>query len=201
MATIDLSRSATDYRKHYTSVRAQMGRVLTDGDHNENERLHGEDMRRSRVDIIGPAGSPDDGFSIQNPVITGGRIDFDIVPGTFYLGGNRLTVENTEKFQVQSDWLNMGDADKPLAPGGPRFDLVYLECWQQALSAVEDSELFEVALGGLDTSQRMKLMRRVHVFADSRSPDCQQPWATLTGVWAAGGLGTLNNQAELVVDT
>jgi hypothetical protein len=201
MATIDLSRSATDYRKHYSSVRSQMGRVLTDDDHNENERLHGEDMRRSRVDIIGPAGSPDDGFSIQNPVITGGRIDFDIVPGTFYLGGNRLTLENTEKFQVQSDWLNMGDADKPLAPGGPRFDLVYLECWQQALSAVEDSELFEVALGGPDTSTRMKLMRRVHVFADSGSPDCQQPWATLTGVWAAGGLGTLNNQAELVVDT
>jgi len=201
MATIDLSRSATDYRKHYTSVRSQMGRVLTDDDHNENERLHGEDMRRSRVDIIGPAGSPDDGFSIQNPVITGGRIDFDIVPGTFYLGGNRLTLENTEKFQVQSDWLNMGDADKPLAPGGPRFDLVYLECWQQALSAVEDSELLEVALGGPDTSTRMKLMRRVHVFADSGSPDCQQPWATLTGVWSAGGLGTLNNQAELVVDT
>jgi Family of unknown function (DUF6519) len=201
MATIDLSRSATDYRKHYTSVRAQMGRVLTDDDHNENERLHGEDMRRSRVDIIGPAGSPDDGFSIQNPRITGGRIDFDIEPGTFYLGGNRLTLENTEAFQVQSDWLNMGDADKPLAPGGARFDLVYLECWHQALSAVEDSELFEVALGGPDTSQRMKLMRRVHVFADSGSPDCQQPWATLTGVWSAGGLGTLDDQAELKVDT
>ncbi len=201
MATIDLSRSATDYRKHYTSVRAQMGRVLTDDDHNENERLHGEDMRRSHVDIIGPAGSPDDGFSIQNPRITGGRVDFDIVPGTFYLGGNRLTLENTEEFQVQSDWLNMGDPDKPLAPGGARFDLVYLECWQQALSAVEDSELFEVALGGPDTSQRMKLMRRVHVFADSGAPDCQQPWSTLTGVWSAGGLGTLNNQAELVVDT
>lgn len=201
MATIDLSRSATDYRKHFTSVRAQMGRVLTDDDHNENERLHGEDMRRSRVDIIGPAGSPDDGFSIQNPVITGGRIDFDIVPGTFYLGGNRLTLENTEKFQVQSDWLNMDVADMPPAPAGARFDLVYLECWQQAVSAVEDSELFEVALGGPDTGTRMKLMRRVHVFAEAGAPDCEQPWATLTGLWAARGLGTLNNQAELVVDT
>lgn len=201
MATIDLSRSATDYRKHFTSVRAQMGRVLTDDDQNENERIHGEDMRRSRVDIIGPAGSPDDGFSIQNPVITGGSIDFDIVAGTFYLGGNRLTLEATETFQVQSDWLNMDPSDMPLAPAGPRFDLVYLECWQQAVSAVEDSELFEVALGGPDTSTRMRLMRRVRAFANAAVGDCEQDWATLTGTWTAGGLGTLSNQAELVVDT
>ena len=90
MATIDLSRSATEFRKHFTSVRAQMGRVFTDDDHNDNERLHGEDERRSRVHIIGPAGSPDDGFLIQNPVVTNGKINFDITPGSFYLGGNRL---------------------------------------------------------------------------------------------------------------
>ena len=47
MATIDLSRSATDFRKHYKSVRAQQGRVFVDDDYNENERLHGEDDRRA----------------------------------------------------------------------------------------------------------------------------------------------------------
>src|SRR5215471_13877776 len=142
MSTIDLSRSATDFRKHFTGVAAQMGRVLTDDDYNENERLHGEDLRRSRLDIIGPAGSPDAGFSIANPTITPAGIDFDIVAGTFYLGGNRLTLEANERFQVQSDWLNMAPADIPPAPPGSRLDLVYLECWQQSICAVEDSELF-----------------------------------------------------------
>jgi hypothetical protein len=201
MATVDLSRSSTDFRKHFTSVRAQMGRVLTEDDHNENERLHGEDMRASRLDIIGPAGSPDDGFAIQNPVITNGNIDFQILPGTFYLGGNRLTLDAMETFQVQLDWLNMAPSDMPPAPAAARFDLVLLECWQQPVSAVEDSELFEVALGGPDTSQRMRLMRRVRAFANLASADCAQDFGTLAAGWTAAGLGTMNNKAELVVDT
>src|SRR5579872_5407447 len=107
MATIDLSRSATEYRKHYAGVRAQQGRVFVDDDHNENERLHGEDERRARVDIIGPAGSPDNGFLTANPAIHNGHIDFDIEAGEFYLGGLRLDLEQTESFQVQSDWLEL----------------------------------------------------------------------------------------------
>lgn len=202
MATIDLSRSATDFRKHFTSVRTQMGRVLTEDDHNDNERLHGEDERRSRVHIIGPAGSPDDGFSIKNPTVTGGKIDFDITPGTFYLGGHRLDLEQVERFQVQSDWVNMAPADMPAPPTTtPRFDLVYLEAWQQAVSAVEDSELFEVALGGPDTSTRIRLMRRVRVATGGATGDCHKDWATVLAGWSAAGLGTLNDQAELVVDT
>src|SRR5258705_1915834 len=97
MSTNDLSRSATDHRKHYNSVRAQQGRVFVDDDHNENERLHIEHDRRSLVDIIGPAGTPDGGFLIANPRITGGFIDFDIDPGSFYLGGFRLELEADRK--------------------------------------------------------------------------------------------------------
>jgi hypothetical protein len=133
MGTIDLSRFATNYRKHFIGARAQMGPVLTDDDFNDNERIHGEEERRTRVDVIGPAGSPDNGFLIQNPTIAAnGRIDFDIAPGTFYLGGNRLELEQSERFQTQSDWVNMTDADRPASPGNAaRFDLVYLECWLQ----------------------------------------------------------------------
>jgi len=201
MTTIDLSRSATDFRKHFTSVRAQMGRVFTDDDHNDNERLHAEDERRSLIDIIGPDGSPDGGFLIKNPTITGGKINFDISPGSFYLGGNRLDLEQVEQFQVQSDWLNMTAADMPAVPAGHRFDLVFLECWHQPVSAVEDSELFEKGLGGPDTSVRMRLMRRVHVAAGTATGDCRMDWATLTATWAATGLGTLNAQDELAVNT
>src|SRR5437764_11968248 len=113
MATVDLSRFATNYRKHFTGARAQMGRILSDDDFNDNERLHGEEERRTRVDVIGPAGSPDKGFLIQNPTVTNGRINFDILPGTFYLGGNRLELEQIEQFQTQSAQVNMTTADRP----------------------------------------------------------------------------------------
>src|SRR5262245_17081439 len=162
---IDLSRSATDFRKHFTSVRAQMGRVLTDDDHNDNERIHGEDERLSRVHIIGPAGTPDSGFEISNPSVANGKLNIDILPGTCDLGGYHLSLEQMEEFQTQSDWLTITAADMPDPPAGAdRYDLVYLECWQQPVSAVEDRELFEVALGGPDTSVRMRVMRRVRVF-------------------------------------
>ncbi len=214
MATIDLSRSGTEFRKHYASVRAQMGRVFVDDDHNDNERLHGEDERRSLVDIIGPAGSPDDGFRIDNATIRNGHIDFDILAGEFYLGGLRLELgppkapapappPPPETFQLQADWLQLLGLPLPgpPAPGSKRFDLVYLEAWQQPVSAVEDNELFEVALGGPDSSERIRRMRRVHVHENAQIGDCEQDWQALLNTWAANGKGSLNDQGELVVDT
>ncbi len=128
MASIDLTRSSTYFTKHYRSVRAQQGRILSDDDHNENERIHDEDLRRSRVDLIGPAGTPNGGFLIANPAVKNGFIDFDIMPGTFYLGGHRLELETKETYQEQSDWLNM-DNSAMIAPpsSGKRFDFIALE--------------------------------------------------------------------------
>ena len=203
MATVDLSRFATEFRKRYTGVGAQQGRVLTDDDNNERDRLHGEDERRSRIDIIGPTGSPDHGFQVSNPHLTGGRIDFDILPGTLYLGGLRLEQDQPETFQLQLDWLQWPGQPPlgPPAPGTTRFDLVYVEAWQQPVAAVEDSELFEVALGGPDTSVRMRLMRRVHVHRDIEAPDCVRAWRILLTGWANNRLGNLNAESELVADT
>src|SRR5712664_2003845 len=88
---------------------------------------------------------------------------------------SKFGLEQAEQFQTQRDWVNMSAADLPAPPvGAPRSDLVYLECWQQPVSAVEDSELFEVALGGPDTSERMRLMHRVHAFAGTGTGDCEQ---------------------------
>lgn len=119
-------------------------------------------QRRARVDIIGPYGSPNGGFCINNPTVDEeGNIDFEIAAGTFYLGGlclELLQAERPETFQEQKDWLgNPGIS----APNQERYDLVYLEAWQQPVSAVEDEELLEMALSGPDTSIRLRTMYRV----------------------------------------
>src|SRR5262245_36043291 len=124
MATVDLSRSATDFRKRYRSVRAQMGVVFTDDDHNDNERIHLEDDRRTRVDVIGGAGTPDQGFCIDNVRIDGGKINFNIMPGAFYLGGYRCELDQLDTFQMQKDWLPLHPGLMPAAPvAGTRTDL------------------------------------------------------------------------------
>ena len=110
MGTFDISRINFDARKHYSSVRMQQGRVLTDDDWNENERIENEDERRSRVHIIGPCGSPDNGFKVEViPALAGlidsGKINFMIRAGTLYLGGLRLEMDEDETYRLQKDWL------------------------------------------------------------------------------------------------
>src|SRR6187397_303078 len=108
MATPDIARHATDFRKHWTDVRMQQGCVLSEDDFNEGGRLRKEDVRRTRIDILGPTGSPDDGFLIKLPAVTGGSPSFTISAGTLYLGGQRLTLEADEDFLLQKDWLQQG---------------------------------------------------------------------------------------------
>ena len=200
MATIDLSRQATDFRKHYAGVRMQQGRVLTDDDFNEAARLDEEDMRRTRVHVIGAAGSPDAGFQVTNPVVVGGVADFTIAAGTLYLGGLRLEMSPAETYRTQKDWLRQTAASAiPLpAPGTERFDLVWIEALRQAVSAVEDSELFEIALSGPDTSGRVRAMRRVFVRPDVGNVTCQQAWNALLA--AEAGSGTLDEELEFTTD-
>jgi hypothetical protein len=104
-----------------------------------------------------------------------------LASGSFYLGGLRFEVvpEIAERFLSQTDWLQI-DADLrnlPVRPsvadltnaGGTfreRHDLVYLRGWEQCVTAVEDSELRERALGGPDTSVRMRRTRRIEVLPD-----------------------------------
>lgn len=203
MATIDLSRHATDFRKHYTGVRMQQGRVLTDDDFNEHARLNAEDIRRTRLDTIGPVGSPDDGFLIADPEIdaTTSLPTFTIKAGSFYLGGQRLTLEADEFYHLQKDWLQNGaDPNDPIltVPAEPQYDFAWLEAWQQPVSAIEDSELLEVALGGPDTSTRTRNLRRVRFLPNVATADCDEAWAAL--LKSLSDLGTLNDEFELVPD-
>jgi hypothetical protein len=204
MGTVDLSRDVTDFRKRYDGVRMQQGRVLSEDDFNEAERIDEEDMRRTRVDVIGPVGSPDAGFlpavpgALAPPLVPGGKIHFDISAGTLYLGGRRLEQPAAEPFELQKDWLNFDAAvDWPNLPAaGSRIDLVYVEALQVPVVAEEDSEKFEVALGSADTSANVRTLRRVAVRPGMASDDCVAAWAEATAAWAPS-LGVMAPDMEI----
>src|ERR1700756_4614658 len=162
MSTIDLSRQATDARKHYAGVRLQQGRVLTDDDFNDAATLDAEELRRTRLHAIGAYGTPDAGFLPKDFAVVGGNLDFKLSNGNLYLGGLRLEMNSEDHFLLQKDWLTFApavEAQPPPADGTSRIDAVWIESWQQPVTAVEDSELFEVALGGPDSSTRWRSMR------------------------------------------
>ncbi|MBC8488712.1 MAG: hypothetical protein H8D45_22025, partial [Bacteroidetes bacterium] len=212
MANSDISRNIFDPKKHYTSVRNQQGRVLTDDDWNENERIDIEIERRTNVDVIGPNGSPDNGFRIKKGSVrtVNNVIDFDILPGTYYLGGLRLEMDpadpgqssDPQTFRTQKDWLQQDISlySVPnIAEGDEQYDLVYLETWQQAVTAVEDSELFEAALGGPDTTTRIRNMARVQLQTDTGFSDCANSWKKF--IESLGNQGKINEDHELIPDT
>src|SRR5262245_7288241 len=134
MGTVDVSREITDFRKRYKGVRAQQGRLFTEDDFNEAMRLDAESMRRTHLDVIGPVGSPDNGFlpvAPPAPLPVGSRVQFTISAGTLYLGGLRLEQALAEPFHEQKDWLNFDPTlNQPLLPTtGTRTDLVWIEAW------------------------------------------------------------------------
>jgi len=199
MATEEKSRDAFEPTKRYAAVGMQLGRVLVDDDFNEAERIRLEEERRVNLDVIGPVGSPDDGFLITPHALTDGRIDLTIGGGTLYLGGLRLWNPATATYAAQPDWLQQAVADRPTLSAGTK-DLVYVEAWQQPVSAVEDGELYEVALGGPDTSTRLRTMWRVRIAPRLTVDDCPSAWTQVTTAWQTDGLGTIDATGERVTD-
>src|ERR1041384_4068849 len=105
-----------------------------------------------------------------------------------YLGAPRLA-SDADQYRDQPDWLTVTiDNPGPAIPAAntQRTDLVWLSGWEQTVTATEDSELFERALGGPDTTARRRMMWRVRVLAGT--PDeCGTAFADLVMREFAGG--------------
>lgn len=160
--TSDRARNSWDRTRQWRSVVAQQGRVTLEADVNEASTIAQEARREEILDIVGPTGTPDDGYAVSDA--GGGAIALS--PGTLYLGGWRLTLEKALLSNAQPDWL---DAPKHEPKDGP--EVVLLRASEQEVVAVEDQALREVALGGPDTAARTRLLQHV-IRARVDATDC-----------------------------
>ena len=101
---------------------------------------------------------------------------FTIGKGTLYLGGERLDLDEQVHYSAQPDWLDHSTDPLWKAPGvrherDARHELVYLLASEQEVSAVEDPALADVALGGPDTMQRLRILQHF-VRCPSESGSC-----------------------------
>ena len=188
MATTDLTRALFEPRKRYAGVLHQQGRVVTDDDRNEAHHEDAEDTRRTRIDVIGPAGSPDAGFKVESATLAAGLVDFEIRGGTMYVGGLPVRLDHDTTFAGQPDWPGIADDDRANDPA-LAAEMVYLEVFQQVVSSAEDRETAEPALGGVDTTTRVRTMGRVRRQSVAAT-DCAGAWAEVTAALAAADLGT-----------
>lgn len=189
----DRARSSYDPAQQYRAVIRQQGRVTLDADENEAWLIANEQRRAAVCDIIGVTGTPDDDGYLITPVAGFG---FTIKPGTIYVGGERVEIGadpngSPYTYDHQPDWLN------PPAAAKPSLELVYLSLREQEISAVEDHDLKDVALGGPDTAQRLRLMQRVERL-DVTQATCAGALSEAEKQWLASGLRYDPLSAQLV---
>ncbi|WP_270731630.1 DUF6519 domain-containing protein [Shimia sp. Alg240-R146] len=207
----DITRESFQRAKNYVSLRQQQGRVPLDSELNEGTDLQAEELRRMVQDLICAGGTPDDGFKIS---VTGddadgdglfeglADYDFDIAKGTFWIGGRRYDNLTNTTLMQQPDWLQRGQGPEslPTLAEAEQFDFLYLDAWEQDVSATEDSELLERALGGADGAGRRRRMARVQVVQNSASTCTQSMQDTFAGLTFDPDTKALRSAAGLTVD-
>lgn len=211
---LDISRSRFDPAKHYSAVLLQQGRVVLDSDADEQAAITSYYMRAAIADIVGPAGCPagNAGFGIS----TQGQGDLVITPGRIYVDGilaeaTRPVVGGKEQditYLSQPDgYLNPsndpGNTDN--LPTGVSY-VVYLRVWEQSVTALQDPDIREVALGihGPDTCGRARVVWQVAYWktpnpAEQSSQQAYDAWTS----WVRAlnqPAGTLMAQARQPAD-
>lgn len=152
----DRARISYDKTREYRSVVAQQGRVTLEADVNEEAVIASEALRYETIDIIGPTGTPDNGYLVS--VDASGNLT--VGPGIMYLGGWRMRFRQPVPIADQPEWIDQPPLAWTQNPKQGLFVIALLVS-EQEVQAVEDQDLREVALGGPDTAARTRLMQHI----------------------------------------
>ncbi len=159
----DFSRVTFEPRKHYSSVLLQQGRVQLDADANEQSALGIYHLRAAIADIIGPhGGAAADSFKITpKAAVAKDQADLLVGRGHYYVDG--ILCENDAdgvSYLNQPDLFPSTD-ERPLPTTFPF--LVYLRVFERLVTAVQDPDIREIALGdnGPDTAARAQVVWQV----------------------------------------
>jgi hypothetical protein len=151
----DFSRETFDPVKHFSRVLQQQGRVHLDADWNEQTAIVMHYLRTLAADLIGPfAGPAGEGFGFKIDEVS--AEGFAIGRGRYYVDG--ILCENetaTTRYENQADLPFPPELEKGTAY------LVYLDVWERHVTALEDDDIREKALGGADTATRAKIVWQV----------------------------------------
>jgi hypothetical protein len=163
----DFSRVTFHADRRYAGVLMQQGRVQLDSDWNEQTVIVLEAVRAVARDLLGPHGGVDDGFRIGSLDGADGHPvpwDLSIAAGVYYVDGVRCENPAPNSYRALAE---VGcDEQVPLEPGDY---LAYLDVWDRHVTALEDPDLREVALGGPDTSTRMQVVWRVRLIRSGKA--------------------------------
>lgn len=189
----DFSRQTFDPVKHFSRVLEQQGRVHLDADANEASAILLHYLRTLAADLIGPFAGPKRTAGFEIGAVSEGS--FPIGPGRYYVDG--ILCENDD---AGTGYLTQKDYPAPpeLKPGTAY--LVYLDVWERHVTALEDDDIREKALGGGDTATRAKVVWQVKLDEPPPGPatpnNVRGKWEELVNRWQSPHAGCLRARVE-----
>ncbi|MCH8303731.1 MAG: tail fiber protein [Candidatus Marinimicrobia bacterium] len=161
---------------------------LLDSDANNQLELHTNLENDIRKDLIGQSGAPSNNAGFKISVNEDGRLNIGI--GHYYVNGI-LCKNDSELNYEEQDFLRGGNGIAQLEPGN---NIVYLDVRQKHVTALEDSELRQLTLGGPDITTRIQTNWQVRLIK-SELTDCY----SIPNNWVpeeAVGTGMLNARVK-----
>lgn len=162
----DLTRDTFNPVNHFLRVLSQQGRVTVDADPNEQTSILLHFLQALAQDVIG-SGGPDShaGFAVT---VDSGTGDVKIANGSYYVNGILCENEQDLSYNAQDGFANVAP------PNLTANDYFYLDVWERMITAVQDDDIRESALGGPDTCARTKIIWQVWLGKDKDTvnPDC-----------------------------
>lgn len=193
----DFSRDTFNPRKHYAGVLMQQGRVQLDADWNEQHNIARHRAETEASDVVGDSGAPLHNAGFLLTTADGKAVT--IGAGRYYAGGILCENETAVDYAHQPDLPSPPAIADQLAAATASAALLYLEVWRRGVSALDDGEIREVALGGPDTAVRSKTVWQVKALpikstgtAAISCGDSLPEWDALV----APGTGALSARAE-----
>ena len=173
----DLSRDTFDPTNLFRSIVKQQGRVTVDADDNEQRRIELHRSNLTTLDVIGPCGYPEGGTGFQIGVDPTGKL---ITVGTGRMYVNGLLCESfAASPELLLDSATAGQQPSFLTVSSGSYAgllsdtyLAYLDVWEKDVTAVDDPEIRETALGGPDTAARVQLVAQIHLVAEASGTTC-----------------------------
>ncbi len=166
----DYTRFTFDAAKLFSGVLMQQGRVQLDSDWNEGIDIFKERVRKLSLDVFGPVGVPTlvspDAFLIG--VLPGPPLDLSIGAGRLYVDG--FMAENFDQAPPVTYLTQPFLPDPDPLPNANVS--VWLDLWEREVTYIEDPELLDVALGGVDTTTRVQQVWQVRVQPSDATAQC-----------------------------
>ena len=164
----DFSRLSFNPAKHFSRVLQQQGRVTLDADGNEQTAILLHYLQTLARDLIGPHAGAGDGFVLRNTRGNDNLADISIGSGNYYVDGilveNHASQDNPVTYKTQPDYPLPEDDVLVASQHTPLTGEVvwlYLDVWERHISPIDDDSIREVALAGIDTCHRAKVVWQI----------------------------------------